>query len=426
MGEFETTGSGSQDTHGETFEQLLNQYEYETPKRGSIVEGEIIRLDDDVILIDIGAKRDAIVPRKDLDRLDSELLSSLSKGDRLPVYVLNSPSRPDDDLLVSIRRGLEQEDWDLAVAHLDSGEPVELEVMGRNRGGVVVEFGRLRGFVPNSHIPGLTRGSSPDDLSQQKLEKVGEKLLLKVLEVNQDRQRLILSGRTVQHDRRHRRLEELEVDEVIKGRVVNLVDFGAFVDLGGVDGLIHISEIDWSRVDHPSQALKLGEEIEVKVIGIDLDRERISLSRKALLENPWERIEETYKEGDLIEGQVTNVRDFGAFVMLPEGIEGLIHTSELGMLGPGGPEDFLQPDDYIVAQIIEIDTDRQRLSLSLKQVKVQEPDVEAEEPVESSPLMEDEAEQIAEQGSAAIENPADDEKGQEPGAAGSTEAEPAS
>jgi small subunit ribosomal protein S1 len=353
------------------FEAALDTFDYENPVRGQILEGEIIQIDEDSVLVDIGAKRDAIVPRKDLDRLDDELRESISQGDQIPVYVMRT-AKIGGDLLVSINRGLEQEDWERAAKLLESGEVLHQPIIGQNRGGLVVRFGRLRGFVPNSHIPDLRRNGSGDQLKQQKEEMIGQELVVKVLEVNQKRRRLVLSSRAARRERRLIRLKELHVDSTLTGTVVNLVDFGAFVDLGGVDGLVHISELDWSRVDHPSEVLEVGQELEVKVLDVDVERERISLSRKALLANPWDNITERYTPGDLVEGEVTNVRNFGAFMMLPEGVEGLIHVSEIGIIGPGNPEDVVHPGDKVLARILDIESDRERISLSLSRVSKDE------------------------------------------------------
>jgi small subunit ribosomal protein S1 len=353
------------------FEAALDSFDYENPVRGQILEGEIIQIDEDSVLVDIGAKRDAIVPRKDLDRLDEELRDSISQGDQVPVYVMRT-AKIGGDLLVSINRGMEQEDWERAAKMLDSGEVLHLPVIGQNRGGLVVRFGRLRGFVPNSHIPDLRRDGSGDLLKQQKENMIGGDLVVKVLEVNQKRRRLVLSSRAARRERRLLRLKELHVDSTLTGTVVNLVDFGAFVDLGGVDGLVHISELDWSRVEHPSEVLEVGQELDVRVLDVDVDRERISLSRKALLPNPWEDIMSGYAVGDLVGGEITNVRDFGAFMMLPEGVEGLIHVSEIGIVGPGNPEDVVHPGDKVLARILDIESERERISLSLSRVSKEE------------------------------------------------------
>ncbi len=353
------------------FEAALDTFDYEIPVRGQILEGEIIQINEDSVLVDIGAKRDAIVPRKDLDRLDDDLRESISQGDQIPVYVLRT-GKVGGDLLVSINRGLEQEDWERAASQLETGEVLHLPIIDQNRGGLVVRFGRLRGFVPNSHIPELRRDGSGDHLKQQKEEMIGDELVVKVLEVNQKRRRLVLSSRAARRERRLIRLKELHVASTLTGTVVNLVDFGAFVDLGGVDGLVHISELDWSRVDHPSELLEVGQELQVKVLDVDVERERISLSRKALLPSPWHSVTESYAPGDLVEGEITNVRNFGAFMMLPEGVEGLIHVSEIGIDGPGNPEDVVHPGDKVLARILDIESDRERISLSLGRVTKEE------------------------------------------------------
>lgn len=353
------------------FEAALDNYEYENPVRGQIIAGEVIQIDEDSILVDIGAKRDAIVPRKDLDRLDDDMLDSIRQGDQVPVYVMRT-GLVGGELLVSINRGLEQEDWERAQSMLDAGEALELEIIGQNKGGIVVRFGRLRGFVPNSHIPDLRRDTDFDELRSQKEEMLGDTLAVKVIEVNQPRRRLVLSSRAARQERRLQRLKELAEGTLVTGKVVNLVDFGAFVDLGGVDGLIHISELNWRRVDHPSEVLELGQDVEVKITKVDVDRERVSLSRKHLMDNPWHSMPDKYAAGDLVEGEITNVRDFGAFVMLREGVEGLIHVSEIGIVGPGSPQDVVHPGDTVIARVLEIEPERERISLSLSQVSKDE------------------------------------------------------
>ncbi|MGA9531814.1 MAG: S1 RNA-binding domain-containing protein [Anaerolineales bacterium] len=377
------------------FEELLDDYDYENPERGQIISGEIIQVDEDSILVDIGAKRDAIVPRKDLDRLDDEMIAGLSQGDKIPVYVMRT-AKIGGDLLVSINRGLEQEDWEHAEEMLEEGEALPLEIIGQNKGGVVVRFGRLRGFVPNSHIPDLRRDGGFDHLREQKEEMIGDELVVKVIEVNQKRRRLVLSSRAARQERRLLRLKELAEGTTITGTVVNLVDFGAFVDIGGVDGLIHISELDWSRVDHPSEVLELGQEVEIEITNVDVDRERVSLSRKNLLANPWDSIEQKYSPGELVEGEITNVRNFGAFVMLPEGVEGLIHVSEIGIIGPGSPQDVVHPGDNVLARVIDIEPDRERISLSLSRVSKDEQLAWLEQQKESDvePIDEEEEEEV--------------------------------
>lgn len=349
------------------FEQLLDDYEYKLPRRGQILEGEIMYVDDDQVLVDVGAKRDAIVPRRDLDRLDREAREGLEEGDRMPVYVIRSP-RVGGDLLVSISKGMESEDWEHAKALETSGDTVELEVIGRNRGGLEVAFGRLRGFVPNSHLPRAGgrkgRGSKPDSSGFE----IGSLLLLQALEVDQRRHRLVFSARSAEKRRRHARLRELAEGQIHRGRVVNIVDFGAFVDLGGVDGLVHISKLAWQRVDHPSEVVSIGDEVYVKVDDVDVERERVSLNMKVMAPSPWETADQRYRVGDLVEGTVTNIVSFGAFVSLPDGLEGLIHVSEMEIIGPGTSEDVLRTGEEVVVKIVRLEPEKERIGLSLKRV----------------------------------------------------------
>ena len=349
------------------FDKLLDDFGAERPRRGRLMEGEILQIEEDVILMDVGSKRDAVVPRREVDKLNDEQLDNLRVGDQLPIYVLRTPVG-DEQLLVSIDRGLELEDWQRAKSYLSSEELLELEVTDQNRGGLTVKFGKIRGFVPNTHIPGLGQGAKPRDFESLKREKIGTKIFLKVIEADRKRRRLVLSGRAVEKEIRQQRLQELKPGQVVQGRVIHLVEFGAFVDLGGVDGLIHVSELEWYHVNHPSEVVAKGDEIEVMVKEVDVDRERIGLSRKALLPSPWDIVKRKYQVGDLVEGKVTNVRQFGAFVMLPEGIEGLIHESEMGIIGPGYPQDVISSGDHVQVQVLDIDLNRKRMSLRLKKI----------------------------------------------------------
>lgn len=353
------------------FEDLLEEYEYDRPKRGQIVEGEVIRIYEDMILVDIGAKRDAVVPRSDLSNLSNEYLENISTGDKIPVYV-DRAATGDDELLVSLEKGLMQEDWDRVKQYREDETVSELEIVGYNKGGVLVQFGRLEGFIPNSHITEIRRGVSREERDQTKADMIGQKLECKVLEVDQKQSRLLFSERDAKQERRDRRLQELEEEQVLTGKIVNIVDFGAFVDLGGVDGLIHISELDWERIDHPSEVVDLGEDVEVKVIDVDAERERVSLSRKARLPSPWQKVQEKYEPGDLLEGTVTNVRDFGAFVEIPEGVVGLVHVSEIGFGGSGNPRELVKRGDTVLCRVMDIDPDKERMSLSMQRVTYDE------------------------------------------------------
>ena len=360
-----------EETQPNKFEQLLDEYEYDRPRRGQIVEGEVIRVYEDMILVDIGAKRDAVIPKSDLSNFNDEYLDNLSRGDHIPVYVFRAPTG-DGELLVSLDKGLEQEDWDRANENHEVGTVSELEVVGYNKGGLLVQFGRLEGFVPNSHIIDIRRGVGRQERDTVKADMIGQKLECKVLEVDQRQTRLLFSERDAQQELRERRLQELEKGQVVTGKVVNLVNFGAFVDLDGVDGLVHISELAWERVGHPSQVVNVGDEIEVEVMDVDVERERVSLSRKARLPSPWDQVQAKYKPGDLIEGKVTNVRDFGAFVKLQEGVVGLVHVSEIGFGGGGNPKELVKRGDTVLARIMDIEPKKERMSLSMQRVTYDE------------------------------------------------------
>jgi small subunit ribosomal protein S1 len=352
------------------FEQAIDDYDYERPKRGQFREGNILRIDDDAILVDIGLKRDAIVPVWDLNLLPKDFLASLSPGSEVLVCIMRPPEG-DQDLLVSLNKGLEYKNWRQAETYLENGMTFEVEIIGENRGGLLANFDGLRAFIPNSQVAELRRRDS-QSTRQLKNEMMGQKLLVKVIEVDRDNQRLILSAMAAKDEKRKKRLEELEERQIILGKVSSMVKFGVFVDLGGIDGLVHISELDWPRVDRPSDLFKVGDEIQVQIIGIDIERERVSLSRKALLPSPWQQIAQKYKSGDVIEGEVKNVLDFGAFVEISDDIEGLVHVSEIGYSAAGAPQDLVKAGERILVRILDIDPQRERISLSMRRVPIEE------------------------------------------------------
>jgi small subunit ribosomal protein S1 len=355
------------------FEKLLESHSPVPLHRGQTVEGEIIKLEDNLAIVDVGAKRDAIVPPEEMDEVDESFLESLDEGDNVYVYVVRTPIG-DEELLVSLEKGLREQDWERASECLESQEVLELSVTGKNKGGLLVGFGRLQGFVPNSHVPRLRRLRNQGALAGQKAGLIGEELLLKVIEVDRRRRRLVMSAKEAQKEVRERRLLELKQQEgeTITGQITNLVSFGAFVDLGGLEGLIHVSEIAWKQVNEPAEWLTPGEDVEVLILSVDIEKERVSLSRKALLPNPWETFALKHSEGDLVEGVVTNVVDFGAFLYVEEGIEGLLHVSEMHGTQDFAPQDVLYPDDRVLVRILRIDPEQQRLSLSQRRVKQHE------------------------------------------------------
>ena len=364
--ESQTTEQQSTEQPG-WFQEFVDHYDVDKPQQGEMLKGKILDIQEGSILLDVGFKRDAIIPGRDLDKVDPEYIQSLAVGDEITVSVIRTPMG-DDDLLVSLQRGLTQKTWLKAEELAQNEQVVELEVVDQNRGGLLVAFDNLRGFVPNSHIPAIRRGTSSQKAGEIKGEFIGKTLPLKVIEVNQKERRLVFSARFAQREGRAKRLDELEVGQIIQSRVVNVVDFGVFVDLDGVDGLVHKSEIDWERVTHPSKWYKVGDEIEVKIVSIDQKNERVSLSRKILLPNPWEKLIEDYQVGDLVEGVVVSVLDFGAFVEIRENLHGLVHISEIGYANPEDPQAVLKKGDPVLVKIMRIEPERERISLSMRRV----------------------------------------------------------
>jgi small subunit ribosomal protein S1 len=341
-------------------------YDRERLRRGKVLEATIASIGEHDMVVDLGAKRDGIILPRDLELVDDEeYIASLKVGDTIPVVVLKLWGGR-DGIVVSLNKGLQERDWLRAQELVESEEIIEAEVVEVNRGGVLVQFGRLQGFVPNSHLTSLPQGLNRKQLRQAKSELVGQRLALKVLEVNQRRRRLVLSERLAQRQKREQLLEELVEGDVRTGVVRNLVDFGAFVDLGGIDGLIHISELDWAYVEHPGDVLNVGGEVEVYVLDVDREDERIGLSRKRLLPDPWEQVTETLHEGDIVEGIVTSIAPFGVFVDVGQGVEGLVHNSEI----PGGDAAQFNLDAGVpvVVRVLGIDRWEKQISLRLREV----------------------------------------------------------
>ncbi|MCK6580813.1 MAG: S1 RNA-binding domain-containing protein [Anaerolineae bacterium] len=351
-------------SYGDEFRELLEStFEYLPPQRGEIRSAVILQIDRREIIVDLGAKRDGIVPVSDLERLEPKFRDSLRVGAEIPVYVMN-PRDQDDNLIVSINMGLQQYDWEKARALLTSEEVVEVTVKGHNRGGILVNWNRLEGFIPSSHL--ITTGSSGSRDTWDDL--VGTGLVVKVIEVDQSRRRLIFSEREAQREwraqQKARLLAELKESDIVRGTVTGLRDFGAFVNLGGADGLIHVSELAWHRVDHPRDVLKVGDNIEVYVLSLDKDTNRIALSRKRLLPDPWEVAQSRYHEGQLVDGTVTNVVDFGAFVALDDGLEGLLHLSEMGDGSLKEPYSYVKKGDRLSLRISHLEPEKRRVGFT--------------------------------------------------------------
>ncbi|MCA9932493.1 MAG: S1 RNA-binding domain-containing protein [Anaerolineales bacterium] len=355
-------------------EELLDQHDYATPEVGDIRTGIIVAVTPQGVILDLGVKRDGLVPPSDLAKLEPGEREALHVNDEINVYIVNT-DQP-DSLTVSIHLARLNQDWIEAEALLESGEVIEAEVIGYNKGGAIVPYGRLRGFIPISHLVELSPGMN-DRKRQQRLAKLrGEKLPLKVIEVNRRRRRLVLSQRDAQREWEEKRKEELlsklQEGDVLAGRVSGLRDFGIFVDLGGADGLVHISELAWHRVDHPREVVKVGDEIEVYVLKLDRSDQRISLSRKRLLPNPWDTVEERYDMNQLVEGTVTRIVDYGAFAEIEPGVEGLLHVSQLSRGNVENVGEVVQEGETHLLRVVSIDSQRQRIGLSLKAVTATE------------------------------------------------------
>ena len=333
---------------------------------GDVVTGKVVRIDKDEVLVDIGYKSEGVIPQNELSiRRSIDPAEEVQLDEEVDALVLTKEDQ-DGRLILSKKRARFERAWRRIEAAAESGEPVEGTVIEVVKGGLIIDLG-VRGFLPASLVD-IRRVQNLDEFLGQKIE-------CKVIELNRSRNNVVLSRRAVlEEERKEARqqiLDRLQRGEVVTGTISNIVDFGAFVDLDGIDGLIHISELSWGHVNHPSEVLSIGEEVTVKVLDIDRDRQRISLGLKQTQEDPWERVVRTYNVGDVLEGKVTKVVSFGAFVEIMEGVEGLVHISELAQHHVENPREVVEPEDNVKVKILEIDEERRRLSLSLKRVEGQ-------------------------------------------------------
>jgi small subunit ribosomal protein S1 len=423
-----------QDESTADMETLLKDHaEYDLPRPGDIREGEVIRATPNEILIDIGLKREGLVSQEDLQMIKRDKMQEVEVGDKVSVLILR-PQDNDGYAAVSIFKARMAEDWQRAEELMESKKIFEAEISGYNRGGLTIQFGRIRGFIPLSHIVGMPRNIPQDERRERQKAMVGRSVGLRVIEVDRRRRRLILSQRLAhrawQRKRKRELLDELEVGERRVGHVTSITDFGVFVDVGGADGLVHLSELSWGRVDDAHEVCSVGDELEVAVLSIDKERERIGLSLKQTKEDPWATVGERYREGNLIEGKVTQVSSIGAFVEVEPGVEGLLHVSELVGAPAVVPEEVLKAGDKIPVKVIRVESNRRRIGLSARRVSrsewehwaaenVAEGPAETEE--EPTPEPEEEPAQVAE----AAEEPADEAATEEPAEEPAEESEPA-
>jgi len=345
--------------------ELVPNYDatFPTINEGEVVSGTVVRVDKDEVLVDIGYKSEGVIPVSELSiRRSVDPADEVQLGDQVDALVLTKEDA-EGRLILSKKRARFEMAWKRIEAAAESGEPVEGTVIEVVKGGLILDLG-VRGFLPASLVD-IRRVQDLDEF-------MGKTLRTKVIELNRSRNNVVLSRRAVlEEERKEARqaiLDRLSPGDVVTGTISNIVDFGAFVDLDGIDGLIHISELSWSHVNHPSEVLDISQEVEVKVLDIDRDRQRISLGLKQTQTDPWQQVVETYSEGDVVEGRVTKVVTFGAFVEILPGVEGLVHISELANHHVENPREVVNQGDAVRAKVIEMDADRRRLSLSLKRV----------------------------------------------------------
>src|SRR6266542_567038 len=413
--------------------QQVPNYEATFPDitEGQVVSGTVVRVDKDEVLVDVGYKSEGVIPVAELSlRRSVNPEDEVKLGDSIDALVMTKEDA-DGRLILSKKRARFEIAWKAIERAAETGEPVIGKVIEVVKGGLILDLG-VRGFLPASLVD-IRRVQDLDEF-------LGQELRCKVIELNRARNNVVLSRRAVLEDERKEMrqaiLDRLQPGDVVEGQISNIVDFGAFVDLDGMDGLIHISELSWSHVNHPSEVLEIGQKVNVKVLDIDRERQRISLGLKQTQSDPWQQVLESYQEGDVVQGKVTKVVTFGAFVEILPGVEGLVHISELAQHHVENPREVVSPGDTVNVRILEVDAERRRLSLSLKRVEegmpVQPPigedaapptidlseDVFADEPAASTAqefgVEEDEPTAVSSDAAVESEPPEEPEPAQEP------------
>jgi small subunit ribosomal protein S1 len=387
--------------------ELVPDYEstFPTINEGEVVHGTVVRVDKDEVLVDIGYKSEGVIPVSELSiRRSVNPADEVNLGDEIDALVLTKEDA-EGRLILSKKRARFELAWKSIEKAAESGEPVTGRVIEVVKGGLILDLG-VRGFLPASLVD-IRRVQDLDEF-------LSTELRCKVIELNRSRNNVVLSRRAVLEDERKEMrqaiLDRLNPGDVVPGVISNIVDFGAFVDLDGMDGLIHISELSWSHVNHPSEVLEIGQEVQVKVLDIDRDRQRISLGLKQTQSDPWQQVLDSYGVNDVVQGRVTKVVTFGAFVEILPGVEGLVHISELAAHHVENPREVVSQGDVVSVKVIEMDAERRRLSLSLKRVEGEDPrprpegapplrlseevfaEPRAGSPIQTDPVLTDEAE----------------------------------
>lgn len=347
-----------------TMEQLLAEEQniIRALAHGDIVDGTVVRVDPDEVLVDIGAKSEGVISNRELSAR-GEATVVLAPGEQVKVYVVQ-PENEDGNVVLSLRKARAEGIWQAVAQKESEGEILDAEVREQNKGGLIVNIMGLRGFLPSSQVARQFSGNL--------MELVGTKIPVKILEVNRKRNRLIVSQRAAQDEDRARQREELfeklQIGDVVTGKVSGLTSYGAFVNLGGADGLIHISELSWDRINNVSDMLNVGDEVRVKVIKLDPELSRISLSLRQMSDDPWDTIEDRFPAGKAVTGEVTKTKKYGAFLQIADGVEGLLHISELSWDHVERTEDVLKVGEVVEVMVLSADKVRRRISLSLRQL----------------------------------------------------------
>lgn len=361
-------------TDMQSMEAMLDDYlSFGVPKAGDVREGYIVSSHPSAVLVDIGAKSEGVISSDELDKLDKKQFQQLAVGNEIRVYIIN----PEDDsgnIIVSYLKVAEEEDWKKAVELKENAEPTNCAVIGHNRGGLLTRIGSLRGFIPASQLghQHQIRRNNPADGQLRQL--VGKELTVKVLEADQERGKLILSELAAEHEirasQRSEKLATISVGDKFDGKVINVTDFGAFVDIGGIEGLVHLSELSWKHFSKPSDVVSIGDSVKVSILTVDEKNQRINLSIKQITDNPWQKAVELYPLNALVEVTITQLTRYGAFARINDEyrLEGLIHISELSNEHIKSPDEVVTKGQKVTVRIIRIDSDQKQIGFSLKQV----------------------------------------------------------
>ena len=342
------------------------------PRQGEIRQGIIASISKDQILVSVGTKSEGVISGKEYEMIPEEELKGLEVGKEISVYIIN-PEDSNGNLVLSYTQAREEENWKKAEELMANKTPFESKVVHYNKGGLIVALDGLRGFVPASQISMSRKAAMTGDTPEQRYGKmVGSPITCCVMEVDRERRRLIFSERAASNETREtvkeRIIENLQEGEVRKGRVTSLADFGAFVNINGADGLVHLSEVSWDHIKNPAEVLKVGDEVNVKVISVDKDKKRIGLSIRQTQEDPWGDRMAKYKVGELLTAEITRLTKFGAFAKLEDDLEGLIHISEISEKRIEHAKEVLKEGDKVTVRVIKIDPEAHRIGLSIRRV----------------------------------------------------------